>query len=58
MLIRSDGESLDVNFKSFPRPMGLSVTDEGITLGIFTQIINFQREDGLLDMLKKTSVEH
>lgn len=53
MLIRSDGKNLDVNFKSFPRPMGLSVTDEGITLGIFTQIINFQREDGLIDQLKQ-----
>lgn len=53
MLIRSDGETLDVNFKSFHRPMGLSVTEEGITLGIFSQIINFQREDGLLTMLKK-----
>ncbi|MBU2871899.1 TIGR03032 family protein [Colwellia sp. E2M01] len=53
MLVRSDGESIDVNFKSFPRPMGLSVTDEGITLGIFTQIINFQREDGLLTQLKQ-----
>lgn len=53
MLIRSDGETLDVNFKSFPRPMGLSVTEDGITLGIFTQIINFQRENGLLDMLKQ-----
>lgn len=53
MLIRSDGETLDVNFKSFARPMGLSVTEEGMTLGVFTQIINFHREDGLLDMLKQ-----
>jgi len=53
MLIRSDGESLDVNFKSFPRPMGLAATEEGLTLGIFTQIVNFQREDGLLEMLKQ-----
>jgi len=53
MLIRSDGETLDVNFKSFPRPMGLSVTENGLTLGIFTQIINFQREDGLLEKIKQ-----
>ena len=53
MLIRSDGDALDVNFKSFQRPMGLSVTEEGLTLGVFTQIINFQREDGLLDKLKQ-----
>lgn len=53
MLVRSDGESLDVNFKSFPRPMGLTAGEEGITLGVFTQIINFQREDGLLNKIKQ-----
>ncbi len=53
MLVRSDGESLDVNFKSFQRPMGLVATETGLTLGIFTQIINFQREDGLLEKIKQ-----
>ncbi|WDE05964.1 TIGR03032 family protein [Thalassomonas viridans] len=53
MLIRSDGHKLDVNFKSFPRPMGLAATEDGLTLGIFTQIINFQREDGLLAQIKQ-----
>lgn len=53
MIVRSDGETLDVNFKSFPRPMGLAATEDGLTLGIFTEIINFQREDGLLPMIKK-----
>lgn len=53
MTVRSDGETLDVNFKSFPRPMGLVATNKGLTLGIFTQIINFQREDGLLEKIKK-----
>lgn len=53
MLVRSDGDSLDVNFKHFPRPMGLAATENGLTLGIFTQIINFQREDGLLPQIKR-----
>lgn len=53
MLVRSDGEALDINFKSFPRPMGLAATEDGLTLGIFTQVINFQREDGLLETIKK-----
>ncbi|WDD98519.1 TIGR03032 family protein [Thalassomonas actiniarum] len=53
MLVRSDGKTLDVNFKSFPRPMGLAATENGLTLGIFTQIINFQREDGLLAQIKR-----
>ena len=30
MVVRSDGQQLDVNFKSFPRPMGLVATDEGV----------------------------
>ena len=53
MLVRSDGESLDVNFKSFQRPMGLVATEKGLTLGVFTQILNFQREDGLLEKIKQ-----
>jgi len=53
MLVRSDGKTLDVNFKSFQRPMGLSVSDQGITLGIFTQVLHFQREDGLLEKIKQ-----
>ncbi len=53
MLVRSDGKNLDINFKSFPRPMGLAATEDGLTLGIFTQIINFQREDGLLEKIKQ-----
>lgn len=53
MLLRSDGENLDVNFKSFARPMGLSVTSAGLTMGIFTQVLQFQREDGLLAKIKQ-----
>ncbi|RYY02104.1 MAG: TIGR03032 family protein [Gammaproteobacteria bacterium] len=53
MLVRSDGKKLDVNFKSFTRPMGLSATEQGLTLGIFTQVMHFQREDGLLEKIKK-----
>jgi uncharacterized protein (TIGR03032 family) len=52
MLVRTDGESLEINFKEFPRPMGLTVTDQGLILGTFTQIIHFQREDRLLTQIK------
>jgi len=60
MLLRSDGEDLDVNYKSFHRPMGLTAYEEGITLGTFTQVINFQREDGMLDQIKQplTTIEN
>lgn len=53
MLVRSDKDSLDVNFKSFVRPMGLAASETGLTLGIYTQVVQFQREDGLIDQLKK-----
>ncbi|GAA0352247.1 hypothetical protein GCM10009092_15800 [Bowmanella denitrificans] len=52
MLVRSDGHKLDINFKRFSRPMGIAVTEDSLTLGIFTQILRFQREDGLLEKIK------
>ena len=51
MMVRSDGETLDVNYNAFPRPMGLTATEDGLTLGIFTQVLHFQREDGLLNQI-------
>lgn len=53
MLVRSDGQQLDVNYKNFHRPMGLAVTPDSLTLGVFTQVIKFQREDGLLAQMKQ-----
>ena len=53
IIVRSDGESLDVSYKNFPRPMGLTATEDGLTLGVFTQVYHFQREDGLLDNIKR-----
>ncbi|MEK9711175.1 MAG: TIGR03032 family protein [Thalassolituus sp.] len=52
MLVRTDGQELEINFKEFPRPMGLTSTDQGLILGTYTQIIQFQREDGLVPRLK------
>ena len=52
MFVRSDGESIDVNFKAFRRPMGLTFTGSELTLGTFTQLINFRREDSLVAKLK------
>lgn len=53
MLVRSDGNKLDVNYKSFQRPMGLAATEKGLTLGVFTQVINFDRVDNLVEKLKQ-----
>lgn len=52
MFVRSDGSQIDVNFKSFLRPMGLTFTGNELTLGTFTQLINFRREDSLVKKLK------
>jgi uncharacterized protein (TIGR03032 family) len=52
MFVRSDGKQIDVNFKSFLRPMGLTFTGNELTLGTFTQLINFRREDSLVEKLK------
>jgi len=46
--IRSDGESIDTNFKFFRRPMGLAVTEDQITLGTFKEVIKFNRNDAII----------
>lgn len=53
MLVRTDGSQLDINYKSLPRPMGLAVTKNSLTLGVFTQVLKFQREDALLEQIKQ-----
>ena len=52
MIVRSDGENIDVNFKKFKRPMGLVSTENSLTIGTFTEVVNFQREDSLVDNIK------
>ncbi len=52
MIVRSDGEQIDVNYKSFHRPMGLVASEDGFTLGTFTSVINFHRADALVEKLK------
>lgn len=49
--IRSDGESIDVNFKTFSRPMGLAISEHQLTLGTFNEVIRFNRNDKVIDRL-------
>ena len=49
--IRSDGHNIDVNFKNFPRPMGLAVSSQQITLGTLHQVWRFRRCDDALPKL-------
>lgn len=53
--IRSDGNKVDVHFKNFPRPMGLAVTPQQITLGTLNEVWRFRRSDAALDFLSEPS---
>ncbi|GLS28196.1 TIGR03032 family protein [Marinibactrum halimedae] len=44
-VIRSNGDTLHLSVKAFPRPMGLAVNQQQIVLGISSQIIDFRRFD-------------
>jgi uncharacterized protein (TIGR03032 family) len=57
ILIRSDGESIDTNLKEFPRPMGIYADEERITLGTFTQVLEFKRSDDILESIKNGSLD-
>lgn len=48
-VVRSTGSSVDVNFKTFERPMGLAVGTQQITIGCQNQVIRFIRNDAVLD---------
>ncbi|MBI1675789.1 TIGR03032 family protein [Shewanella sp. DW31] len=49
--VRSNGVQIDVNFKNFVRPMGISVTPQQITLGTLNQVWRFRRSDDALALL-------
>lgn len=55
--VRSDGKKIDINFKDFPRPMGLAVTPQQITLGTLHQVWRFRRSDAALDLVSETLAE-
>jgi len=51
-LVRSNGESIDTNFTAFRRPMGICADNNRLTLGTFTEVMDFRRSDALLDQIK------
>jgi uncharacterized protein (TIGR03032 family) len=55
--VRSDGNKIDVNFKDFPRPMGLAVTPQQITLGTLHQVWRFRRSDDALALIEDSKVD-
>ena len=58
ILIRSDGESVDTRFKTFPRPMGIYADEDRLTMGTFNQVVEFKRSDNLLKEIKKGTLDN
>ncbi|MDX8389294.1 MAG: TIGR03032 family protein [Mariprofundaceae bacterium] len=57
-IIRSDGKSIDIHLSTFPRPMGVYADRERLTLGTFTQVMDFKRSDALLHKIKAGELDH
>lgn len=55
--VRSNGLQIDVNFKNFPRPMGLAVTPQQITLGTLHQVWRFRRSDDARLLLDDSKID-
>jgi uncharacterized protein (TIGR03032 family) len=58
ILIRSDGQTIDTNLQSFPRPMGVYADKERITLGIETQVVEFKCADKLLEQIQNGELDN
>lgn len=46
--VRSTSDSIEMNYKFFPRPMGIYADHERLTLGTLSQVMEFKRNDDLL----------
>ena len=57
ILIRSDGDNIDTNLKAFPRPMGIYADEERITLGTFSQVLEFKRSDDILKSIQAGTLD-
>lgn len=47
MLVRSEGNSVDVLFREVPRPMGLAIEAQQMLLGSWAQVLEYRRHDAL-----------
>jgi uncharacterized protein (TIGR03032 family) len=52
ILVRSDGETLDTRFVDLPRPMGIYADRQRLTLGTWSQVLDFRRNDIILGQLQ------
>lgn len=57
IFIRSDGENIDTHLKAFPRPMGIYCDESRITLGTFSEVLEFKRTDDILKQIKNGELD-
>lgn len=57
ILIGSDGVNLNTNLKSFHRPMGVYADSNRLTLGTLNQVLEFKRNDALLEKVKRGELD-
>lgn len=57
ILVRSKGNELETCFKAFPRPTGIYADETRITLGTFTQMLEFKRSSRILGKIKDGALD-
>ena len=57
MFIRSTGKEIDINFKAFPRPMGVFSDKTRLTLGTYNHVMEFKRSDKMLKKIKEGALD-
>ncbi len=55
--VRSDGRKIDTFFKYFPRPMGIYADQQRLTLGTLSKVIEFRRNEELLQRVKNGDLD-
>jgi len=55
--VRSTGSSIEINYKYFPRPMGVYADRERLTLGTLSQVVEFKRNDDLLRRIRQGELD-
>lgn len=56
--VRAAGESIEINYRFFPRPMGIYADRERLTLGTMSQVMEFKRNDDLLHRIQQGELDH
>lgn len=56
-LVRAAGDAIDIHCKTFPRPMGIYADRSRLTLGTLTQVVEFKRQDAILQRIKNGELD-